>query len=356
MPLAPPSPPFERLRPTRTLHVRPDGDDAADGGARRPMRTIQAALDSAGPGAAVLVHAGEYGEAVRFPSRGGGRPDAPIWLRSADGPGRAVIRPPKDQSGIKGLGVRNVVVDGFAVVGGVNGVQFSQSGNDFRALCENIVIRENVVRGAREDGIKVSQATGVWVLGNTVSDCGDQCVDYVNVWTGVLSGNRLSGARKAAAFFVKGGSQRIWIVSNSVTGLRGRGVAGIAVGGHTGEGFARLGSPEAEVQEAVVRGNRVTDVQGYALATLGAQDVRIEGNILESLPGPRGAVAASVIAFSRGSPKRTRHLSRNVVVSDNWVSGGKAQWLHDKQFQDPDRDRLVVTGNRSFPAGQAPVR
>ena len=47
---------------TEVLHVAPDGDDEAPGTAAQPLGSIQAALDAAPPGAAVLVTGGDYGE------------------------------------------------------------------------------------------------------------------------------------------------------------------------------------------------------------------------------------------------------------------------------------------------------
>lgn len=52
------------------LHVATSGDDAADGSAERPLRTINRAAALALPGDTVVVHGGEYREWVQ-PQRGG---------------------------------------------------------------------------------------------------------------------------------------------------------------------------------------------------------------------------------------------------------------------------------------------
>jgi hypothetical protein len=68
------------------LHIALTGDDASgDGSAGAPYRTIQYVLDNvAGPGSVLLVHEGQYDEAVRIRHSG---PDAAVGARGA-GPHR----------------------------------------------------------------------------------------------------------------------------------------------------------------------------------------------------------------------------------------------------------------------------
>ncbi len=82
------------LEPTRTYHVdqrHPDADDASDGSADAPFRTIQAAAEVVAQGERVLIHPGVYRETVR-PRRGGSGPDAMIDYEAAAGsPGDVVV-------------------------------------------------------------------------------------------------------------------------------------------------------------------------------------------------------------------------------------------------------------------------
>ena len=67
--------------------------------------------------------------------------------------------------GLKCLGGHDVVVDGLTVDGGVNGIQFSQSGADFTAICANIKVQNCVIANCDDDGVKVSKcddARGCW--------------------------------------------------------------------------------------------------------------------------------------------------------------------------------------------------
>ncbi len=61
---------FAQFLAAREIHVAVKGDDAADGTALRPLRTISAAARAAQPGDVVTVHAGTYRERVT-PPRGG---------------------------------------------------------------------------------------------------------------------------------------------------------------------------------------------------------------------------------------------------------------------------------------------
>jgi hypothetical protein len=64
--------------PTVQLYVSPTGNDAGDGSAGAPLRTIQAALDKATPGTQINLAPGEYHEKLQ--TKIDGVPDAPIWI------------------------------------------------------------------------------------------------------------------------------------------------------------------------------------------------------------------------------------------------------------------------------------
>lgn len=339
--------PFGDQRPHTILHVSPSGDDSNPGTAARPLATIQAAADRAAPGVAVYIHAGTYQEAVklrRFPQAGRDAP--PSWFISADGPGRAVLRSPaKNLTAFKGLGVSNVVVNGLSVMGGRNGIQFSQAGADFSKICRNIVVINNSIRNNAEDGIKISQAENVWIVGNTVTKCADQCVDFVNVWDGLVQGNDLSDAHVSAGVFAKAGSQRIRILDNYVHHIKGRSVSGILFGGYSNVGYSRPGSPAVEVYDGVAQNNVVEAVEGYALSVLGGHKIRAEQNLLESVGDPH-KTGPAVIGIGMGSPKTQPVLSKDVIIAGNTVAGEKREWLYEKKRQDPRRDKLAVRSNR----------
>lgn len=73
--------------PGRTYHVaqkHPQADDANDGGAERPWKTVQRAAETHRPGDTVVIHDGVYRECVR-PFVGGTGPDRFVAYRAAPG-------------------------------------------------------------------------------------------------------------------------------------------------------------------------------------------------------------------------------------------------------------------------------
>lgn len=72
----------------RTYHVAPGGSDSNDGSESQPFATIAHAVELAGPGDTVLIHAGTYHEEVQITS--GGSPDEPLTITSA-GDGEVVL-------------------------------------------------------------------------------------------------------------------------------------------------------------------------------------------------------------------------------------------------------------------------
>ncbi|WP_198943075.1 right-handed parallel beta-helix repeat-containing protein [Actinophytocola xanthii] len=68
-----------------TLVVAPDGDDSAPGTLAQPLRTIQRAVDLAGPGDVIAVRGGTYAPTVNIQLRTSGTPAEPITLTAYRG-------------------------------------------------------------------------------------------------------------------------------------------------------------------------------------------------------------------------------------------------------------------------------
>jgi hypothetical protein len=106
------------LHPTyacaRELHVATTGSDAGDGSMANPFKTISKVTPTAMPGDCIDVHAGTYAEGATIGFQADGTKDAPIVLRSADGPLQAIVDAKTNRSGPTVL-VRNdyVVIDGL---------------------------------------------------------------------------------------------------------------------------------------------------------------------------------------------------------------------------------------------------
>jgi serralysin len=309
---------FADISPTTIIHVSADAAAGGDGSADHPYTTIQAAVTAARPGTAIYVHAGTYVENVKIPWNASGTTEAPIWLLSADGPQAATIMAASnDKPTIQALGVDNYVIKNFAIVGGYDGIQFSQSGTDFSNYVNNVVIQGNVISGSVEDGVKVSQANNVQVLDNVVHDIAtEEGIDFVGVRNGVIARNEIYNLHNTtAAIFAKGGSTDVTIADNDIHDVTGD---GISAGGWTGEAYVLPGA-DYEAKNVDVVGNRVVNVGKVPVSVHGAVDVSITDNYLVSnTKTPWG------VYVSTGNPYvETVRYSSDVTVSDNTMIGAK---------------------------------
>lgn len=233
------------------IWVSPDG----------PVSDINVAIERAVPGTDIMVRAGTYRGPVKFSKSG--TEDAPIRLISADG--RREARIVSDRTGIYGFGTRNVGVFGFHVIAGAggNGIQFGLSGrdtSDMSRYARNIVIADNLVERAGEDGIKISQADNVHLYRNIVRDSGadrndngDGGIDLVAVNGSQLVGNVVDGTPGHTCLMMKGGSEGNFVAGNVMKGCERD---GISVGGLTTGRWMRPGT-DSEAKYNTVVGNDV---------------------------------------------------------------------------------------------------
>ncbi len=300
------------VTPTNYLWVSASAAPGGDGSAGHPFNTIQAAVNVATAGTAVMVEAGTYIENVKFASLSGGTPDKPIQLISADGAGAAkIVAADNSTSTIKGLGVHDIDVKGFEIDGGLNGIQFSQSGSDFTHLVSNIVIQGNTVSNTVQDGIKLSQADNIHVLDNVIAHTGQEGIDFVAVNGSVIARNDVSDSHGAAGIFAKGGSTNDLITANSVHGTT---QDGIAIGGWTGAEFFRPGFDTYEAANITVTGNEVSGAANRPVNILGGINSVVTDNYLV-------ANSAYFTAIEVGSGYNKAMVSSNIDISGNTIVG-----------------------------------
>jgi len=259
----------------------------------KPGDSISDAIRRAQPGTDILVSAGTYHEAVAF-SRSG-KEGAPIRLISADGKGAARIV--SNKTGIYGFGTRNVGVFGFHVTASAKGqgIQFGISGSDLTdssRFVRNIVIADNIIEGAGQDGVKISQADHVHLLRNVIRDSGtdhngngDGGIDWVAVNNSQAIGNLVENSAGHTCFMLKGGSEGNLIARNIMRGCQRD---GMTVGGMSA-GWMRPGT-DSEAKNNTVVGN---DIQAgkYGLLIFGATGNTVQNNVCE---GKRGCIAELV--------------------------------------------------------------
>ena len=309
---------FSDLKPTRVLHVSV-GTGTGDGSANNPFHSIQAAVNAATPGTAILVHSGTYTENVKIPNNRGGSSSAPVWLVSADGAQKAtIIAPDATKPVIQALGVDNYVIRDLKLSGGYDGIQFSQSGRDFSNLVNNVVLQNNVITNVVHDGIKVGQADNVYVLDNRIDKVGaEEGIDFVAVTNAVIARNEISNVGgTSAAIFAKGGSTNIRIEDNYIHDVSGD---GISAGGNTDATSFKPGYTGYEAKNVDVLGNRVENVGKRPVSVRGAIDVDVAGNFLEA-----GTKYATAVYITTGSQNSTNPVyTRDVRISGNTVAAAK---------------------------------
>jgi hypothetical protein len=282
-----------------------------------PVTDINTALARAVPGTDIMVRAGSYFGAVHINKSG--TEDAPIRLISADGLRQARIV--SDKTGIYGFGTRNVGVFGFHVIAGAkgNGIQFGLSGrdtSDMSRYARNLVIADNLVERAGEDGIKLSQADNVYLLRNVVRDSGvdrngngDGGIDLVAVNNSRLIGNFVDGTSGHTCLMMKGGSQGNLVAGNIMKGCERD---GISVGGLTTGHWMRPGT-DSEAKYNTVVGNDV-EAGKAGLLIYGATGNLVANNLCA---GRLGCVSQRV--SNRGHAPMDNHDNR---LENNQVEPG----------------------------------
>lgn len=149
----------------RTLHVDGEaggGRSGEDGSAGAPFRSINAAVRSARPGDRILVHPGEYREAVAFPKALSGKPQAWVVIESAITHAAKVI-PPPGAAGFELLG-DFVEVHGFEVVnpGDEPCIKIDWGSSHQRVM-------ENFAHDCGGGGVTVARSDHTWIEGNVVA-------------------------------------------------------------------------------------------------------------------------------------------------------------------------------------------
>jgi Right handed beta helix region len=307
--------PFAGAKPTKHLWVSPTGNDNNSGSSSAPFKTISAAMAKADPGTAVMVKAGSYTDSIRVKS---GTTDKPVWLVSADGEGAAKITASSpDKPVVYGFGNDNIVIKGLEIIGGVEGIKFTQSGSYLKNLTYNIVLQDNLIRGQHVDGIKISQGVNHVVVNNTVSNVtGEEGIDAVYLRHTLIAHNDVSNITGNGGIVVKAASDGVKIHNNHVQDIIGN---GISLGGHsTGQGASWPNGVAYEARNIDVKGNLVEDVSKHALITKAAHNSTISKNSFESNTSYYTVVATD--KDNHGWDSKNIQFTDNVVQRDKWLA------------------------------------
>jgi len=325
---APPEVPFCDLRPTRRIWVNDEtGSDDNSGEHSSPYKTLQAAVDAAVGGTAVVAQPGRYGSVVFTKTQQVTSIEKPIWLLAEIPLASEVVHSgTASQRAIAGTAEQNIVIEGFSVFGGHDGIYFGLGtvNGVKNVYSRNIVIKNCAVRGdtqITEDGIKIDHTYNVHCIGNSISDIKEQAIDYLAVVGGSIQKNKMSkqlpGTNEPMCF-VKGGSSDIQILDNVIAGVQ---KDGLSVGGWTEPQFAALGAV-CEARNILVQGNRISAGSKRPILILGGQEILLRNNLLIENPGYFYA-----LTIGTGSPSSpSKSYSKNVAeVTNRYTGAGRVQ-------------------------------
>jgi hypothetical protein len=249
--------------PTTIIHVATDGDDThGDGSAAHPYRTITRAVEEAGPGTAIRVHAGTYTARTNIANLAG-TAEAPIWIGGAPGEPRPVIEGVSEALHLSR--VRYVVVHDLEVRNAYdNGINCDDGGDyDDPEATHHVIFRSlsihDVGGSGNQDCLKLSGVNHFHVLGSTFARCGGGLsgsgIDHVGCHHGVVANNSFE-TMHGNAIQCKGGSSDIDIRANRMVHA---GQRAVNIGGSTDFTYFRpplsATDPNAEARDIRVVSN-----------------------------------------------------------------------------------------------------
>jgi hypothetical protein len=312
--------PFASAKPTDYLWVSRTGNDSNSGSSNAPFKTISAAMAKADPGTAVMVKAGSYTDSIRMKS---GTVDKPVWLVSADGEGAAKITASSpDKPVIHGFGNDNIVIKGLEVIGGMDGIKFTQSGSHFVNVVHNIVIQDTLIHGQKVDGIKIAQADNVVVVGNTIRDIKgtNEGIDIFYSKKGIVGYNEIHDIQGQGAIVLKAGTENFKVMYNDIASVQRGIVVGGWAGGNGESWPANLGWQAKNIH---VEGNLIQNTTKFAVLTQGAIDSTFTKNAF--LPNNTYPTVAATGGDDNGWGSKNIKFIDNIVQRTDWmIDGSKA--------------------------------
>jgi hypothetical protein len=311
--------------PTSVIWVSASGRANATGTAADPFNSIQAAVDHATAGTAIMVRAGVYTENVRISH--GGTADALLQIISADGAGAAEVKPASQSKDTIEISKADyVTIDGLKIAGPAsataNGISIHADETVFDPAT-HIIVENTTINAGYGDGIKASKAEYVSLLNNTITGSMgiEEGIDSVGVHHLVIANNSVAGSG-GIGIAVKGGSYDVLIENNRVDGTTDH---GIGVGGYTEESYfwpGFIGSDAYEVKDIKVIGNEIEHTTDQGIRVLAGQNVEIADNWIHDV-AHQYAIGVSPAGGTFHTPA---WVSQDVTFDGNYFD--KADWLH----------------------------
>lgn len=292
-----------RPAPMSEIFVAPV-EERGSGSEAEPFRSLQDALDRAGPGTTIHVAPGTYGGP--FETSAAGAQDRPVRII---GEGSVLVSGPRDHT----FSIRHnyVELQGFVVSGGDQLLVIDQA--------SFALVTDNTFQDAGGECVRLKRASDNVITGNRVSGCGRQGFDLAGdrkngegIYVGTtpdqvgksgpdksarnqVSNNRI--ASPAECVDVKEGALANAITGNDCSGVLDPKSGGFSVRGNhntladnrvhdvAGAGVRLGGVGTSDGIANVVRGNDIRDVGGVGVKAERVQQGAICGNVVERAAG-----------------------------------------------------------------------
>ena len=200
----------------------------------------------------------------------------PVIIRSADGPGTAVLR-----------GDLNVYNCAYFYLLDFTVAPRPSSDTLHFEKCDSILLRGLRLDGGKfvregqstpvaHDNLKINQSKNIFVEDCEISGADDNALDFVAVQNGHIARNKIYNANDWVAY-VQGGSANLFIEGNEIFG---GGTGGFTAG--QGTGFQWMIAPylKYEAENITVRDNFIHDCAGAGLGVNGGLNITMQNNTL----------------------------------------------------------------------------
>lgn len=183
-----------------------------------PASAINRALSSLKPGDTYTLPDGDILGNIVLPRGLSGSKGKFITIRG--GKATRIIATDKSKAAIGGGGIKWLRFADFTTVGGLNGAQASQNGNEYdpAKMIEQVYFVRLTTLNPVDDGIKANGGTEVHVHSCTVIGGKDHGIDFLGIDDGSIRLCDIS--ENPIAITTKGGCRRVAILRNTIHGCR----------------------------------------------------------------------------------------------------------------------------------------
>ena len=326
--------------PAGGIYVSPSGNDqTATGTFNAPYRSINTALESASPGATIILRSGTYREGMNVRVR---TPN--ITIKSAKGEWAIIDLTTYDSGNDEDSGVYFDVdssggkLQGVEVIGGFYAVcmetKWDWGDPSDRAGASNIVIEDCILHDSKRDVIKIKpNCNNITIQYNEIYNSGQtfagrpqngednaEGIDNVNGDNMIVRNNYIHDICSNAVY-AKGGATDVLVENNRIERAHG---AGIMVGFDTSPEFFDLSSNSQYYENirGIVRNNLIIDTGWEGIGLYGSKDAQVYNNTIVNAVTNRDYHSAIYFGLTyqdwedyAGRPANSNPTIRNNVVS-----------------------------------------